>query len=331
MRRLIAPALGLLVSILLIVPAILGRGCSRPTELDISSDSTALLPVRVYLPEQDRVVEMPLGEYLVGVVAAEMPPDFHTEALKAQFVAARTYTVRRMRVFGFSGGCSLHPDADVCASAAAGQAYLSDAGMRQRFGILDAYRFRQRLYEAEVATRDLILTYEGAPIEALYHSSSGALTADAAEYFGQAYPYLQPVSDRGAEAAPNYETTATFTAETLAEKLGLELATPVMQAVGAGKAPVEVTAKTATGRVQTVKVGTATLTGRELRERLGLRSANFTIALQAGKVVITTKGYGHGVGMSQYGANAMAKAGKDWRAILTHYYTGVRIDRIFDD
>lgn len=331
MRRMFAPILGVLVAILLVVPAVLGRGCARTAQFEAGSDSTALLPVRVYFPDEDRIVEMPLGEYLVGVVAAEMPPTFKVEALKAQFVAARTYTVRRMRAFGFAGGCSLHPDADVCASAAAGQAYLSDAGMRQRFGIFDAYRYKERLYQAEEETRGLILTYEGAPIEALYHSASGSKTADAEEYFGQAYPYLKPVVDDGARTAPRFEVTETFTAETLVEKLGADLAAPVMKAVGAGRSPAEVLTKTPTGRVATVRIGSVTLTGREFRERLGLRSTDFTVALKDGKIQVTTRGYGHGVGMSQYGANAMAAAGKDWRAILAHYYTGVRVDRIFDD
>lgn len=331
MRRLLTAALGLLVCVLVVVPAALGRGCSRSVHLGQTYEGPAQLPVRVYFPDTDKTVEIPLGEYLIGVVAAEMPPEFETEALKAQFVAARTYTVRRMQAFGFSGGCSLNPRADICASVQAGQAYLDEAGMRDRYGMFGAYRYRDRLRQAEEATSGLIITHSGAPIEALYHSASGRMTEDAGEYFGRAYPYLKPVSDRWAQDAPRYEVMASFTLQALAQRLGADFAAPVMQAVGAGKLPVEITAKTASGRVKTVQVGPNNMSGREFRERLGLRSTDFTVALKGNTVEITTRGYGHGVGMSQYGANALAKEGKDWREIIAHYYTGVRVDRIFDD
>jgi stage II sporulation protein D len=331
MRRLLTGTMGLLVCVLLVVPAALGRGCSRLARVDEQTDGTYHLPVHVYFPATGRIEKVPLGEYLIGVVAAEMPADFEMEALKAQMVVARTYTFRRMQKFGFPGGCSLHHRADVCASPETGQAYIDAASMREKYGILTAIRFHERLREAEEATRGLILTYMGAPIEALYHATSGRMTEDVADYFGRPLPYLKPVPDDWGRLAPRWEAVVTFPAQIFAERLGADFTAPVARAVNAGRAPVEITERTASGRAKSVRIGNETLSGRLFRERLGLRSTDFSVALRDGQIVITTRGHGHGVGMSQYGANAMAKAGSSWREIVAHYYPGTGVEPMLQE
>lgn len=323
MRRVVNTALLLMLCMLVVVPAALGRGCSRSMRGSSPDEGASKLPVRVFFAETGKIEAIPLADYLIGVVAAEMPAEFETEALKAQMVVARTYTVRRMRAFNFTGGCPLNADADVCAGPQSGQAYLRPEEVREKYGVLTAFRYLERLRAAEEETRGLILTHMGMPIEALYHASSGNRTEDPADYYGKGYAYLQPVPDPGGQTDPRYEVTVTFTPKVLSQKLGVT--------VPSTSNAITITERTASGRAKTVRIGAATVSGRELREKLGLRSTDFRIVVKPGQIEVTTRGYGHGIGMSQYGANAFAKAGKDWRAIVGHYYTGVRVDRIFSE
>lgn len=291
------------------------------------------LDVRVYFPDRDEIAVMPLGEYLKGVVAAEMPPDFEMEALKAQFVVARTYTVRRMPQFGGKGGCPLRPEADVCADYRTGQAYMSREELEAKYGPLVAASYWRRLSQAQAETEGEVLTYQGELIDALYHAVSGRMTESAGDYFAADLPYLVPVDDTWGADAPRLVEERRFTPEAFARALGLESGGPlaaVQASARAGQPPVQVTARTAGGRVKTVAIGDLTLTGREVRERLGLRSTDFQVYWEGGEIVVETFGDGHGVGMSQYGAQGMARAGKTYREILTHYYTGVELSRLFE-
>lgn len=314
-----------LVALLVVVPALVGRSCARPATRSARSLDPADLPVWLYIPASQKLTELPLSEYLVGVVAAEMGPEFAAEALKAQMVAARTLTVRRMRQFG-GAGCPLHPRADVCGVPEHDQAYLDPAAMTEKLGILAAHRYRQRLIQAEAETRGLILTYDGAPIDAQYHATSGKYTEDAGAVWGQPLPYLRPVPDPLGQQAPGYTETTAFTPGELARLLGLkEVAVPA----GTGALPLGILERTPGQRVARLQVGGTVIAGTEFRRRLGLRSTDFTIRREDGKILITTYGYGHGVGMSQWGAEGMARAGYRYQTILAHYYRGARLERIF--
>lgn len=241
-----------------------------------------------------------LEEYVAGVVAAEMPAAFPEEALKAQAVAARTYQVRQMQAAGSSAVLY-----DV------GQAYLSEAAQKEKWG--ESYGlYAGKIRSAVRATAGEIMTYNGEPILAAFHAQSGGKTEDAENVWDSAVPYLKSVDSKEDRQAPNNETTVTIAAKTLAEKLGV-----------AKDAAVSVKKRTEAGYVAEVQAGDKTFSGREIREKLGLRSANFTIAKNGDGYLFTVHGYGHGAGMSQYGASFLAEQGKDYHEILRHYYTDI--------
>lgn len=333
MLRLLLVSMLLLSTLTLALPASIGAGARREIPLPTEPEGADSLPVSVYFPETDSIATLELGEYLKGVVAAEMPADFDTEALKAQFVVARTYTVRRMRQFGGKGGCPLKPEADVCADFRTSQAYITRDQLNEKYGALTAASFWSRLSQAQAETEGEVLTYQGELIDALYHAVSGRMTESSGDYFSSYLPYLVPVDDTWGSEAPSLVEQRRFTPEAFAQALAQGGEVPnlaVAAAAQAGRSPVQVIERTEGGRVKRVVVGQLTLSGREFRERLGLRSTDFRVFLQDGSVVVETYGAGHGVGMSQYGAQGMALAGKSYREILSHYYTGVALKRLFD-
>lgn len=275
--------------------------------------------LRVYDAEAGAMRLLPLEEYVVGVVAAEMPASWPEEALKCQAVAARTRAVGS--AVGYGGtGCQSHPGADVCTDSACCQGWLGAEGRKAKWG--DTWQpLEERVAQAVSATRGQVLTYEGEPIEVLYHASSGGQTEDAAEVFSRSVPYLQSVESPGEESYEGYAVEQRFTLEEAAELL---LAAFPDCGVDAGALPsqLELISLSDTGRVKQMRVGSQTVTGREVRAALGLRSTLFTWEAQEGTLIFRVRGYGHGVGMSQAGARAMAAEGSDCAEILAHYYPG---------
>lgn len=322
MQRVWAAWTAFLAVLLVVVPALVSKGCGSSPRSGAGGTNPSGLEVAVWFPQDRRLVTVPLAHFLIGVVAAEMPPEFADEALKAQMVVARTYTVKHMRRFG-GRGCPLHPQADACATPEYGQAYTTLEQLQEKHGYFAAYQYWNRLHQAEAETAGLIVTYEGQPIDALYHSSSGERTESGAAYFGNEVPYLQPVADTWGRQHPRYQETLRLTPEELTQALGLSRVDR--------REPIRITDRTPSGRVAEVEVGGQVFSGRELRTRLGLRSTQFTAAVRDGSILITTYGYGHGVGMSQYGANGLARRGAGFREIIGHYYQGVEVERIFAD
>ena len=261
----------------------------------------------------DTVEEMTLGEYLVGVVRAEMPASFEPEALKAQAVAARTYTLYKMQTGGNHGDT-----ADICTDSTCCQAYISEENARNNWGA-DADAYEEKIETAVRETDGEAILYGGVPILAVFHSSSAGRTRASGEVWVNDLPYLQAVaSPEPADSIPNYYSRVEFTAEEFREKV---LASYPEADLSGG-----VSGWLQNGSVETVDVGGVTMKGSTLRGVLGLRSACFEWEAADGKLVFYVTGYGHGVGMSQYGANQMAKEGADYREILTHYYTGVTVE-----
>lgn len=290
-------------------------------------DSSGDLSITVYWEDDERLELMPLERYVEGVVAAEMPAAFPMEALKAQAVVARTYALRRMRLFG-GPGCSLHPAADVCNDPGTGQAYADEAELQEKWG--DDYPlYRSKVAQAVEETRGLILTYDGAPIDAVYHSTSGGMTASAQEVWGQEVPYLSSVPSPYEERSPRLEQTLSFTPAELVEKLRLDRG--VVAAITHQGAGLFNTTRTASGRLKELKVGDQAIDGQSVRQRLGLNSTMATFHYEGDQVVVKVRGFGHGVGMSQYGADGMARRGSSYQAILAHYYPGAQLRPIFID
>ena len=316
---LIAGALSLIVLIV--------RGCffaKTGSKTDGGGAPLSGEPLYVYDAKLKKTMQMSLEEYLVHVVAGEMPASFEEEALKAQAVAARTYTVRRMA--SLNGTPCGRGGADVCTDSTCCQAYKTDAQLRENWG--SAYSENLlRVRTAVAQTSGEILTYNGLPIEALFHSNSGGMTEDAQNVFASAEPYLVSVESPGDEEAAHYTDTVRLTRTAVASALN-DLYRDADVTAKKLEKQLKVISRFESGRVNQIEVGGVTLTGRQFRQALSLDSANFDLTYSEKYVTVTTVGYGHGVGMSQYGANAMAKDGSDYKSILTHYYTGVKIQSI---
>ena len=272
------------------------------------------LSVLVRRPDEG-VEQMDMDEYLTGVVLAEMPSFFEPEALKAQAVAARTYA----RKAAVTGG--KHGDGSVCTDYTCCQAYLSPEEYLEKGGIRDDI---QKVRSAVLDTSGYVLTYNGELIEAVYFSCSGGKTEDAAAVWGTDYLYLRSTDSPGEEGAAFYSDTKVFTPEEFENALGIVLSAEPAQWFG------EVT-RTAGDGVDTMEIGGLKFSGVELRTALGLRSTAFTITVQENMIQVETLGYGHRVGMSQYGADAMAAAGSDYQQILSHYYPGTVLEKCLQE
>lgn len=267
----------------------------------------------------DEVSTMDLGAYLVGVVRAEMPAAFELEALKAQATAARTYTLYKMCNGGNHG-----ETADICTDSTCCQAYLSEAEAKTNWGE-NAGIYEEKIEKAVTDTDGQTILYEGTPILAVFHSSSAGLTRTADAVWVNALPYLQAVqSPEVGETIPNYYSRAEFTAAEFKKKI--QEVYPEAELSDDRNRWLSNAVTDDGGNVETVNVGGVTVKGSELRRILGLRSACFEWEVQGENLVFFVTGYGHGVGLSQYGANQMAAEGADYREILTHYYTGVTVE-----
>jgi stage II sporulation protein D len=284
-------------------------------ETTVSAQTEPLEDTRILvLSEESQTIEMELCDYLTGVVLAEMPVSFEDEALKAQSVVARTYIIRA------SKGASKHDPAAVCMDSACCQGYLApDTFLIKGGNERDVQRIRELIAE----TAGEVLTYEGELIEATYFSCSGGVTEDAVAVWGTDVPYLQSVESPGEEHAAHYTDTVTFSAEEFASRLGISL-------TGRPSGWFSNITYTEGGGVASIKIGTESFSGTQLRRLLGLRSTAFEIATEDDSISVTTRGYGHRVGMSQYGANAMAASGSTYGEILTYYYQGTQLTTYTD-
>ena len=263
-----------------------------------------------------QVTELPLREFLIGAVAAEMPVSWPDEALKAQAVAAHSYALYRRDHATSENGAWFTAD------PARRQGCLTDAVLRSYWGT--AYEANYARLAALVdAVQSQVLYYQDAPAGTSYFAISNGRTEASENVWGTALPYLVPVDSSTDTAADNYEYTLTLSAaqvqQLLAVGLGLtaDLSVPE-QWFGAAE-------YTASGYVAALPVCGQTVRSTALRKALGLRSACFTIAYQSGVFSITTRGYGHGVGLSQWGAKALAEQGRTYAEILAHYFPGTQL------
>jgi stage II sporulation protein D len=272
-------------------------------------------PVRVLRGET--VFNLTMGEYLTGVVAGEMPVSFEPEALRAQAVAARTDALYSMLV----SPNARHPRADMCDDPACCAAYLGEDALRERWGV-DYAEHLAKIQDAVHATDGVYMTYASQPILAVFHSSSAGYTEDSGSVWRQSMPYLVSVpSPETPEEVPNYISTVTVSRRDFVDAVAA--ARP--DAVFGGDASEWIADMTYSpgGRVASVTLGGVAVTGTELRAMFALRSTAVSVEITDADILFTTTGYGHGVGLSQYGANILARRGGAYREILSAYYTGV--------
>ena len=302
---LLVPGIVLGIAAYFIETEILEPRETQPAETSAYTEPELQIPVL-----SDGVVrDMELTDYLTGVVLAEMPVSFEAEAQKAQAVVARTYALRAC------GGESKHETAAVCTESGCCQGYMAPETYLAKGGLQESV---DKIRSAVDATAGYVLTYEGELIEATYFSCSGGSTEDAVAVWGTDVPYLRATSSPGEENAAHYTDTVNFTFDEFTDALNLEPA-------GDPGTWLEGVSYTAGGGVDTMTLCGKTFKGTQMRSLLGLRSTAFTLAVGGSTITVTTKGYGHRVGMSQYGADAMAMAGSTYPEILAHYYQGTTL------
>lgn len=267
-------------------------------------------PIIMRLQNSEGSVEQRnMDDYLVGVVLAEMPASFEEEALKAQSVVARTYALKASTTVG------KHGNGSVCTQPGCCQAYISEEEYIKNGGTVQSV---SRVSSAVERTSGEVLVYDGALIEATYFSCSGGSTEDAVAVWGTDYPYLRSVSSPGEEEAAHYTDTVYFSKADFCA--ALDIAPEGMPEDWIGEP-----CFTSGGGIERITIADKSFSGVQLRRLLGLRSTAISMKIEDGGVTVTTKGYGHRVGMSQYGANAMAEAGSMYPEILAHYYGGTEL------
>lgn len=280
--------------------------------------SVSVKNISVYFTDTGKVKTMDINEYIVGVVSAEMPASFESEALKAQAVAARTYTLSKLKQGSSSAE---HKGADVCTDFAHCQAYIPQEKAVENWG-KNASEYLKKCKNAVCDTANIIMVYDNEPVRAVFHSSSSGKTENAKDVWGGNVPYLVSVESPGEEKCPSHESVVTVTADefkkTVMAKYNVDFSGAFI-----GKAE-----KTSAGMVKYLEVGNTKIKGTEIRTMFKLRSACFDVTVKDENVIFNVTGNGHGVGMSQYGANYLASVGYDYRQILKKYYTGIEFDSI---
>jgi stage II sporulation protein D len=280
---------------------------------NISSAETSV-EVAVYRSSIGQIDNVQLEDYLVGVVAAEMPVEFKEEALKAQALTARTYIVKKM----LSKENVDVPDGAQVTDTQLHQVYLSKEQMRDNWG-MDYESNYAKILAAVRATSGQILTYDGQAIDASFFSTSNGYTENSEDYWSNEMPYLRSVSSPWDKNSPKFNSVKEVSVKQFESALGVK--------VGASGTIGKIVERTTGKRVAKVDFNGKVLSGKEIREKLDLRSSDFDWERKGNSIVITTRGFGHGVGMSQYGANGMAADGKDYQEIVKHYYQGVEVTR----
>lgn len=282
--------------------------------------------ILVYLTKEDRVIRLPLESYIEGVVAAEMPADFHIEALKAQSLAARTYIVKRLLKREFSDMNQWGETAKKAhvSDTVKHQAFLTDQDRKKHWG--NDYTWKMnRIRQAVNETAGKVITYQGQPIYAAFFSTSNGWTEASEDYFQTSYAYLRSVPSWWDRKSPKYLHRAEFTLSQLQAQLKKETGKTIRLENASAVDWISILEKTSGNRVAKIIIGDQLFTGREVREALGLSSSDFSWKVDQSKIQFHTKGFGHGVGMSQWGAHLMAQHGKTYQQIIHHYYQNVKI------
>jgi stage II sporulation protein D len=299
-------SVGLMIVIILFIPIFITSVLSGLGKEEVAISNTQ---VKIFYNNKEETID--LEEYIEGVVAAEMPISFEIEALKAQAVAARTFTLKKME-----------EDPDIVFSSAI-QSYYSEEEIDSLWDSEDYPINYAKLMSAVNSTKDEVIVYNNELIDAVFHSTSAGETVAAMDVWGEDIPYLQSVESSDDLNAPSYLHIYSFSTQdfiSILDEYGEGVAINQM-----GSIDVQIIERNSEGYVKEIQIGNRIYEGQEFRNLYALASSNFTISVSDGQVNITCKGYGHGVGMSQYGANFMAEDGFSYDEILRHYYTGCEL------
>ncbi len=273
--------------------------------------------IKLLHKKTNEIEEVALDNYLYHVVSAEMPADYEIEALKAQAVVARTYTIYKINN-------KKHDNADICDDSTCCQAWVDKDTRFARWDENKREENWNKIKKSVNETQGKIITYNNKPINAFFHANSGGKTEIPVNVWGgTGLPYLQVVETAGEEGYTQYASEVAFSQTELVEKLKSKYSDIVIDINN--QEDIKIIEYTDSGRVKTIKFGNHEISGVEARTLLGLKSTNFEITKENDKIKFTVKGYGHGVGMSQTGADAMAKQGKNYQDIINHFYKGVEI------
>ncbi len=315
----------LVIMAVVILPFILVRGCMYgPDKSDAGDDDLRSgVMLKVWFHKEEQVRSMDLEEYIVGVTAAEMPAYFEPEALKAQAVAARTYAYGRLAGL-FNRSADVHKGADVCTNPGHCQAWISKKDAYRNWGVFFPWKNWERVRKAVQDTKNIILTYNGAAVNPLYSSNSGGRTENAEDVWNcDPVAYLKSVESYGDRFAPDFTSEAEILVERFVTTLkslypSLELTTEDLGS------QIQISGFTEGGSVKDIIIGNITISGVRFREIFSLRSAKFDYKnIKNNKIIFTVTGNGHGVGMSQWGANYLAKNGGTYEEILKYYFKDV--------
>ncbi len=276
--------------------------------------------VSVYITSEDRVEQMDMSQYLKEVVGAEMPAEFSDEALKAQAVAARTYLCSKIKN---AADAPEHKGAPVCTDYSHCKAWLRESDRREAWEENKRDEYWSKISHAVEETAGEVITYEGEPISAVFHSTSSGKTENAGDVWQKDVPYLKSVESRGDELSPKFYSEFSCTKEEFCA-----LAESNIDNTDWNYGLFSDIVRSEAGGIMKIKVGGVEIKGTQLRQIFGLRSTNAEISEADGMVTMKVKGYGHGVGMSQYGADFMGSNGSGYKDILKYYYTGVEIERL---
>lgn len=284
----------------------------------INYDYSKYKTITLLHKDTNEVEQVNLDEYIACVVSAEMPATYELEALKAQAIVARTYTIYKITT------SKKHNNADICDKSTCCQAWISKEDRLKKWDEDKRTENWNKIIQAVNETAGKIITYDDKPINAFFHSNSGGKTEVPFYVWGGiGYPYLQVVETSGEDAYSQYSSEAKFTKEEFVEKIKKEHEDFEINLDEENC--IEIIKRDDSDRVVTIKVGNINLSGVETRTLLGLRSANFTVEINQDEILFEVIGYGHGVGMSQTGADALAKQGKNYEEIIKHFYTNVEI------
>lgn len=323
----------ILTMLLVPVPWLVTKLSPAPGDADPHSSQQsapfeiAKLPdkVTVWRTASHKTEQISFEDYVKGVVSSEMPATFPLEALKAQSVAARTYSLGKIQKAESGGNPKAHPGAPLCDSTHC-QAYQSPSQLKSVKGSawMKSDDGWNKVCKAVDATSGQLLYYQGTLVQqALFHSSSGGKTENCQDVFAASVPYLVSVDSPYEEEATHQNESHTFTIDLFAKKI--RAYRPGISFGAINSTNIKIISRSTGGRVEKMQIGSGLLEGRTVREALGLPSANFKIKITGNNITFTSNGSGHGVGMSQYGASGMAKKGYDYKDILAHYYQGTEV------